>query len=348
VEVNSTFKERVNIFSMADRYLGPWGRMMSWLLYLFLFYSLLIAYISGSGSLSSTYFQMVHQTPIPRWVGSLFFTLIFGFLAYQGTHIVDRWNRVFMVGKIGTYIAMISLGWNYVNPDLWVRSQPLYAVFSLPVLVIAFGYHNMIPTLMYYMHQDATKVRNVILSGSALALFVYIIWNMVVLGIVPLEGPWGILESLQKGRQASDAVAGVVGLSWMSTFSEALALFALLSSFLAQTLALVHFLADALKRKEEKCETLSLCFLALGPPLILGLIYPDIFIHALNFAGGVCAVILFGILPVFMAWKGRYQENVIGSYRLMGGKRMLITILIVAFFVLVLELAALFHVTPYV
>ncbi len=340
VEVQSTFKERVNIGSMAERTLGSIGRIVSGLLYLFLFYSLIIAYVAGSGSLAFT------SLSLPKWLGSTLFTIGFGILAYQGTRTVDYWNRFFMFGKIAAYIGMILLGFQYIKPQLLERSEPLYALFSMPVLVIAFGYHNIIPTLMTYMHQDAKKVRQTILAGSIFALVVYLIWDMVVLGIVPAEGKWGIIESLKEGRQASDSVAGILGLSWVSTFAEGLALFALLSSFLAQTLALVHFLADVFKVSNEKQETIPLCLLALIPPLILGIIYPDIFIYALNFAGGICAVLLFGILPVLMAWKGRYQDHLSGSYQLFGGKKMLIAIFSVALFIFLFELTSLFGLLP--
>ncbi len=250
-----------------------------------------------------------------------------------------------MFGKIATYLGMVILGFQYIQPQLLSRSEPLYAFFSLPILVIAFGFHNMIPTLMTYMNQDAKKVRQIILAGSIFALAIYLIWDIVVLGIVPVEGEWGILESLKQGRQASDAVAGILGLSWVSTCAEGLAFFALLSSFLAQTLALIHFLADAVKVKSEKHETIPLCLLALVPPLIFGIIYPGIFINALNFAGGICAVTLFGILPVIMAWKGRYgPQTSQGTYQLFGGKKLLIAIFAVALFILLYQLKTLFHV----
>lgn len=337
VEVCSTFKERVNIGSMAERALGPAGRIVSWVLYLFLFYSLLVAYISGSGSLALTAFS------IPKWLGSTLFTLGFGILAYQGTRFVDHWNRLFMFAKIATYLGMIFLGVQAIKPYLLLRAEPSQMFLAFPVLVIAFGYHNMIPTLMHYMNQDAKKVRQTILAGSFFALVVYLIWNFVVLGIVPTHGEWGLQESLKMGRQASDSVAGLLGLSWISTFAEGLALFALLSSFLAQTLALIHFLADALKVQREKHETIPLCMLALGPPLLLGLIYPNLFISALNFAGGICTVILFGLLPVIMAWKARYKDSMSGTYQLFGGKKLLIGIFAFALLIFLFEIATMFH-----
>ena len=348
VEVNSSFAERVNIVSMAERAFGKTGRVISWVLYLFLFYSLLVAYISGSGSLSSTYFQTFFSWHLPKWAGALFFTAIFGFLAYQGTRTVDHWNRFFMVGKILTYLGMVVLGFQFINPDLLLRSKPSLAFFSLPVLVISFGYHNMIPTLMNYMNNDAKRVRQTILGGSLLALLIYLIWEIVVLGIVPAEGDWGIINSLKQGRQASDAVAGILGISWVSTFAEALAFFALLSSFLAQTLALTHFLADALKVKGEKHESIPLCLLALAPPLIFAFIYPNLFLNALNFAGGICAVILFGILPASMVWKNRYIQNHQSAYQVIGGKRLLIAIITLALCIVFFQVATMLHFIPHV
>ena len=125
-------------------------------------------------------------------------------------------------------------------------------------------------------------------------------------------------------------MAGILGISWVSTFAEGLALFALLSSFLAQTLALIHFLADALKVKKEPHENIGLSLLALIPPLILAIIYPNLFLKALNFAGGICAVTLFGILPALMVWKNRYFHNIVSSYQVVGGKKLLMAILVVA------------------
>ncbi len=348
VEVNSSFAERVNIGSMAQRAFGKTGRIVSWMLYLFLFYSLLVAYISGSGSLSSTYFLTAFSWNLPKWAGALFFTAIFGLLAYQGTRTVDHWNRFFMFGKIFTYLGMVVLGMQYVNPELLLRSQPLLAFYSLPVLVIAFGYHNMVPTLMNYMNNDAKKVRQVILAGSTFALVIYLIWEIIVLGIVPPGGDWGIINSIKQGRQASDAVAGILGISWVSTFAEALAFFALLSSFLAQTLALTHFLADALKVKGEKHESISLCFLALAPPLIFAFIYPNLFLSALNFAGGICAVILFGVLPASMAWKNRYIQQHPSTYQVFGGKRLLMAIIAMGCFIVLFQAANMLHLIPHV
>ncbi len=340
VEVNGWFKEQVNLVSMFGHALGSFGRIISWVLYLFLFYALLVAYISGSGSLASSFFQTFLNWKFPIWVGSLFFVVLFGAVVYQGTRPVDLWNRVLMVGKILSYAGMVVLGLSFVQVELLSHTQPSYMVFSLPILVISFGFHNMIPSLTAYMKGDLKRVRQTILGGSLFALVVYLIWEFVVLGIVPMEGPSGIVDSLKTDQEASQAVSNILGLSWVSTFAQCLGFFAILTSFLAQSLGLVHFLADGLKISHEKKENVWLCALALGPPLVISLIYPQLFFKALNFAGGICAVLLFGILPVCMVWIGRYRKETEGAYRVPGGKPLLLGILFFSLLIMFVQLSS--------
>jgi tyrosine-specific transport protein len=86
-------------------------------------------------------------------------------------------------------------------------------------------------------------------------------------------------------------------------------------------------------------ESLKICLFALVPPLVLSLLNPQIFFQALNFAGGICAVILFGILPAAMVWMGRYRRRTLAPYRVGGGKSFLILLIFISLFVLTLQMA---------
>jgi tyrosine-specific transport protein len=347
VEVNGWFEHKVNIASMVGHTLGHVGRSLSWILYLFLFYALIVAYISGSGSLSSTFASSILSIPIPPWLGSLFFVILFGFVVYLGTRPVDLWNRLLMVGKIASYIGMVALGVKYIQPKLLMRTESSYALFSLPVLIISFGFHNMIPSLTAYMKRDLKRVRLTILIGSLFTLVIYLIWQILVLGIVPMEGPSGIVESLNNDKEASQALMGILGTSLVALFAQWLAFFAILTSFLAQSLSLVHFLADGLKAKHKHRENVWICLLALFPPLIFALIYPQLFFKALNFAGGICAVILFGIFPALMVWIGRYRKQITSPYEVKGGKPMLVGIFLFSLFILFFQLSSMLS-APYI
>lgn len=340
VEVNGWFSKQVNLLSMTGKTLGKWGKNLCWVTYLFLFYALLVAYISGSGSLVSTVLKNSLSFHLPVWVGSFFFVLLFSWVIYLGTQKVDHVNRGLMFGKIGFFVLLIVIGIQFLRPGLLLRTEPKYAFSSLPLLVIAFGFHNMIPSLTAYLNGNLKRVRMTIIGGSLMALVIYIIWETLVLGIVPLRGPNGLIASLMNDQEASQAIGSIVRSPAISIFSQGLAFFAILTSFLAQALSLVHFLADGFKINYKKQENVGLCLLALAPPLVLSLIYPQLFFKALNFAGGICAVVLFGILPVFMVWMGRYRKQTSSGYQVPGGKATLIGVFVIALFIFMLQLAS--------
>lgn len=340
VEVNGWFSRQVNLLTMTEHALGKWGKGICWVTYLFLFYALLVAYISGIGSLSSTFFEASIHTVLSPWIGSLVFVVLFGSIVCLGTRKVDLFNRGLMLGKIGFFILLVTVGIFYVKPDLLLRVEPSYAASALPLLVIAFGFHNMIPSLTAYLKGDLKRVRITILGGSLLTFGIYLIWEILVLGIVPIGGANGLIESLSKDHEAAQAISAIIGSPSVRIFSQGLAFFAILTSFLAQSLSLVHFLADGLKINYKKQENLGLCLLALLPPLVFSIIYPQLFFKALNFAGGFCAVILFGILPATMVWIGRYRKATSGAYKLPGGKPALVLIFSFALFILYIQISA--------
>lgn len=339
VEVNGWFSRQVNLLTMSGHALGKWGKGICWVTYLFLFYALLVAYISGIGSLCSTFSQRTLSISLPPWLGSFVFVLLFGGIVYLGTRKVDFFNRGLMLGKIGFFILLIFAGVFYMKPALLLRFEPEYAPSALPLLVIAFGFHNMIPSLTAYLKGNLKRVRLTIIGGSLIAFVIYLIWEVLVLGIVPASGANGLIESLKKDQEASQSIAAIVGSPSIRLFAQGLAFFAILTSFLAQALSLVHFLADGFKISYKKQESFVLCAIALAPPLILSVIYPQLFFKALNFAGGICAVILFGILPAIMVWIGRRRKLSVGTYRVPGGRTLLVFVLCFALFILFIQVS---------
>ena len=118
------------------------------------------------------------------------------------------------------------------------------------------------------------------------------------------------------------------------------AFFAITTSFLGVTLGLLDFLADGLKKTKRGWSHLQLACLTFGPPLIIAMIYPSLFLIALTFAGGIGCALLLGLLPVLMVWVARYcpkYSSTIPS-QLFGGRWMLSFLGLFIFFEVVLEL----------
>lgn len=332
VEATGWFPHRSNMITMVGHTLGKVGKMLSWVLYLFLFYALLVAYVSGSGQIFASF------TGLPVWSCSLLFILLFGWIVYFGTRAVDLCNRWLVLGLIIAYLALVFLGLQKVDITLLLHSIPTYAFIALPVLVVSFGYHNMVPTLTTYMKGDLKKVRLTILLGSLLALLIYLLWEVIVMGIVPYNGSFGILDSYLHGREGADSLSRALGSSWVTFFAQAFAFFAILTSFLAQGLGLVHFLSDGFQIKYRRRENIWMCVSVFIPPLFFALVQPQIFFSALSL-GGVIAASLFGIIPVLMIWRGRYLLKLGRSYRVFGGKPLLVAIFLFALLICVFHIA---------
>lgn len=338
LEVNLWFTEEVSIVTMAGRTLGTVGKVLGWILFAFLFYSLMVAYSAGSGQLFSDFMKVLLNITIPEWIGSLFFSLAFSVFLYMGTKSVDRINRLLMVGLVASYFILVGLGSEHVNLDYLKHSNFSAAIFAVPAMIISFGFHNLVPSLTTYLNHDVKKLRFAILVGSAIPLIIYLMWEWLILGIVPIDGEGGFREALIQGDMATRALRHAVGASWVVDLAEYFAFFAIVTSFLSVALSFVDFLADGMQVKKDSKGKILLCFLSLTPPFLFSLLYPKIFLAALNYAGAFGAVILFGILPALMVWSGRYVKK-IGAYpQVPGGRVTLILIILLSLGVFSLEI----------
>lgn len=337
LEANLAIGHHLSLISIAEKTLGKGGRVLCWLLFLFLFYSLSIAYIAASGSILQTIISDLFNLEVSNWFGSILFTLIFGYVLYTGVRHVDYLNRFLMMGLIVSYCILVILGSLYISGAYLAVKNWKYSLAALPVLVISFGFHNMVPSLAMYMKGNPKRLRITLLVGSLIPLLIYVVWEAVMLGIIPIEGREGLLDALDKGEVATTALREVVGKSWINTVAQTFALFAIITSFLAQSLSLIDFLSDGLKISKIGFNRFILVLMTLLPPFLFAFLYPDIFIKALNLAGGFSAVVLFGVMPVLMVWILRYRRAEKTIPLLPFGKMALFIIAIVALGIFMIE-----------
>lgn len=335
VEVHGWYGKRdVHFLTMVTDYLGPFARVICWIFYLFLFYAILVAYIAISGLHFSAFLAEVFAIQAKPWISSLIFVLLFGWITYLGTRKVDFLNRYLMFVKIAAFVLLVICSVQYIQPKLIMYTDIKYVLFPLPLLIISFGFQNLVPTLVKYLDMDVRRVKQSILGGAIFILIVYLIWQLTVIGIVPVEGSNGIIESYRKGIDGAAAIKRVLNVASIGLFAQIMAFFAILTSFLAQGLTVVHFLQDGFKMKAKGAkENPLLILLAFLPPLIFAIYDPTVFFKALNFAGGVCAIVIFGFFPTLMVYKGRYKMQKKGEYRVSGGKTLIVVLFVFALFV---------------
>lgn len=322
LEVNLWFGKGTHLMGLAEMTLGKAGKWIVGLLFLFLFYCLIVAYLAGGGAIIAEGLQDLGIEQFPPLAGSFFLAALFGVAIYFGVGVVDHLNRWLMLGMGITYLGLLIIGIPHIE-----RDQLLYANwgairFSFPALVISFGFHNLIPSLTDYLDRDGKKLRKALIIGSTLPLLIYLAWDGVILGIVPPERR--LIEEALSGAMATDLLEAVNPGQGVDFWADSFAFFALVTSFSAVALSFVDFLSEKNRFVKRGPHSLIPTLLVLGVPLLCVAFYPFLFLKALNYAGAYGAVFLFGIIPVLMAWKGRYVEGRQGEIFLPGGKAALV------------------------
>lgn len=306
-----------NLITMATRLLGRPGQVFCWLVYLFLFSSLMVAHVAGGGS----EIHAISGHALPNWVSTLLYVGIFAPAVYLGTQWVDRLNLLLMLGVVVTYLIFVLSSFSYVKMENLSHFNMTAAFGALPVVFTAFGYQSLIPTLMTYMNRDAKKLRLAIILGTSIPFLIYIVWEFLILGIIPTQGPGGLAEALTKGQNAVAPLGAYLKNPTLVTIGHAFAFFAMTTSFVGISIAFVDFLADGFQVKKKGIQKIGLCAIVFLIPMLISLVYPHIFILALSYAGGIGVALLLGAMPVLMVWSGRYfHGHSLMHQQLPGGK----------------------------
>jgi len=308
LDVNLAVPGDANMISMASRTLGAAGRWVCWGSYLLLLYSLTAAYLAGSAPLFTGAVEALGGFRPPDWVGCFVLLGLFGLFVYLGTRSVDRINRVLMFGLLFSYVALVVFVPSHMDisllstvnfPAMWV---------AVPVIVTSFGFHIIIPTLVTYLHHDKRKLRQTILVGSLVPLIVYLLWELLVLGTVPLNGPVSLTSAWELGESGAQPLAAILQTPWIATTASLFSFFAIITSFLGVSLSLSDFLGDGLKMHRFSWGREAVCLMTFVPPLVFVLTYQRGFMLALQYAGIFVAVLL-GVLPALMAWTLPHYRN---------------------------------------
>lgn len=338
LEVNLSLGERINLITMARKTLGKWGEVAAWVVYLFLLYLLTTAYLAGGGPILIDFVASLTGWQLPGWAGVLPLLIIFGYFVYEGTKYVDAVNRILMLCLATAYLLMCA----FITPEIKLEYLAYmnwkYPLIAVSLVATSFGFHIIIPTLTTYMHHNVRELKLSILIGSLIPLAVYILWEAIALGVIPVEGKDGIIEGYNQGANGVRLLSKNLADVSLSRLAEFFSFFAIVTSFLGVTLSLSDFLSDGLNIKKTHKGRIFLFFLTFAPPLVFIFTYPRAFLTALEFAGAFGVVILLGLLPALMAWSRRYCKRIESPFTAPGGKISLILAILFSLLVIGIEI----------
>ncbi|MDJ0652389.1 MAG: aromatic amino acid transport family protein [Simkaniaceae bacterium] len=333
LDVNLAVEGEPNLISMAYKTLGGWGKGLSWIVSLLLLYSLTAAYISASAPLFISAVEAMTGYTLPSWLAPFSLPIIFGFFVYLGTLGVDIINRLLMMGLCISYLILVVFLPNHIEGTLLTHVDWGPTLVTFPVVISSFGYHIIIPSLTTYMNHDRKHLRRTLIIGSLLPLVIYILWQVLILGIIPIFGENGLVSAWKGGSSAIIPLSHFVRNKWVVIGAHFFSFFALVTSFLGVTLSLSDFLTDGFKIKKTWEGRLLACLMTFIPPLVFVLIYQKGFFVALEYAGAFVTILLI-FLPAMMAWKLKTAK----FYRSGWGRILLSFVILFAIFIVAVDI----------
>ncbi len=309
-----------NLVTICRTLVGKKGAAVCWILYLFLFYCLMVAHTVAGGASA----EGLILVDMPNWLSTLIYVLVFAPAVYLGTRWVDRVNTVLMAGVVITFIFFCFDAIPYVNVEYLTRGSFTGAVKALPVLLTAFGFQNLVPTLVDYTQRNDKLLMKAIWVGTSIPLGLYFIWQFLIHGVVPYET---LEAAFDLGHNAVVPLQETLQKSNIAKIGSIFAFFAMTTSFLGISMALFDFWADGLKWEKKGIKKLYLMGLVFAVPYAIACVDPSIFFIALTWAGGVGVAILFGILPILFIWSGRYIQKRSATHRELPGGKITLSIL---------------------
>lgn len=286
--------------TIAKQTLGKSGQLVTNGLLYALLICLLMAYIIGAGDLLHKLVTSFN-VPISMTQSQVVFTLVAGLIVAAGTSTIDKINRAMfsvMIVLLAFSLVYMAPSISFDNLQQITNSNRSDLIKTSSILFTSFGFMVVIPSLVNYNDGASHKqLRNMVIVGSLIPLFCYLIWLYVVVGNLNTD-------QLSHFTNVSDLLA-VLSTKY-GHISSVLSIFtglALLTSFLGVAMALFDQNLDTFK--QNRAVTYCISFVL---PLLGALFAANHFLAALNYAG-IILVFLAIFIPLAMTIKVRGNQN---------------------------------------
>ncbi|KAL1206148.1 hypothetical protein V5N11_020373 [Cardamine amara subsp. amara] len=328
--------------------------------YASLSFSLMVACVSGIGSIVSQWFPSMNP-----FLANALFPLVSGILiGFFPFDAIDFTNRCLCFLMLFSITSLVAIGLSVARSNVlasfgqscWKVSTVLPAV---PVMVLTLGFHVITPFICNLAGDSVSDARRAILVGGVVPLVMVLSWNLIVLGLarinvpVPTSSIDPISLLLSVNPSALSAVQGFAFSALATSFigyavsfpKQLLDTWKLVSkksngngsgrigsvSFSSKegnkrTVGRVSYSEPA--REHDGFEAAVMLFV-LGVPALIATFFPSTFSKALDFAGVYANCFLFGVLPPAMAYIQQSRKK-LRSWVLPGGNFTLLILFVIA------------------
>lgn len=356
LEANLHYPTGASFDTIVKDLLGKGWNALNGLSLAFVLYILTYAYITSGGGITEGFINQLLSTPesaveIGRTSGSLIFAILLAAFVWFSTKAVDRFSTILIAGMVISFVLSISGLVSSVKSDILFdtlapeNTEYLpYALAALPVCLVSFGFHQNVPSLVKYYHRDASKVVKSVFIGTAIALGIYILWQLAIQGNLPRSAFGPVIEKGGDIAALLNTLSATLETDYIAVALKFFAYMAIASSFLGVTLGLFDYIADLFNFDDSKLGRTKTALVVFLPPLILSLEYPYGFVIAIGYAG-LAATIWAAIVPALLA-KACRQKFPERQYTAFGGNGMVYFVILFGLLNILAQLAAQFGWLP--
>ncbi|WP_194843598.1 amino acid permease [Candidatus Clavichlamydia salmonicola] len=330
VEICTWFQDEINFCSMVRRLFGTWGAIFVTVVYLLFLYSLSALYLSEGVVCIQTLLSINKNLIInlPSAYFAILIALVFGGFIFIGTHVVDRVNQIFLGILVCSFVVMIFfMGSKFQLPFIQMHQWAL-SPKNFSIILFSFSYHSIVPSLYFYCEKDKSSVIWALILGTGIAFLTYVGWELMMLGAFPLSI---LVEARHKGDTALLALNYIQCSPVIHAIGNIFSFAILVTSLSGLALSIFDFLADLFQWAKVGFKRFLLVLITFLPGLFFAIAYPHLSVEALSVGSGFCGIMLVGLLPIIVFWRGRYKYP--DKQRIIPGGNLLISFLLLCVFV---------------
>ncbi|EOA28507.1 hypothetical protein CARUB_v10024722mg [Capsella rubella] len=329
--------------------------------YASLSFSLMVACVSGIGSIVSQWFPAMNPF-LANAIVPLVSGILIGFFPFDA---IDFTNRGLCFLMLFSITSLVAIGLSVARSNVlasfghscWKVSTVLPAV---PVMVLTLGFHVITPFICNLAGDSVSDARRAILLGGVVPLAMVMSWNLIVLGLARITVPAVPSSSIDPISLLlsvnPSALSAVQGFAFSALATSLIGYAVSFPKQLLDTWKLVSMQSnrnwngrtgsvsfsgkEGNKRTNGKVsysepakardgfEAVVMLFV-LGVPALIATFYPSTFSRALDFAGVYANCFLFGVLPPAMAYIQQSRKK-LRSWVLPGGNFTLLILFVIA------------------
>ena len=301
-------KKQHQLTGYAEKYLGSWGKRVMMFSMVFSIYGALTAYLIGLGETAAAIFH---------WGNPLMYTIICFIIAssiiYRGVKATGTVDSILM-GLLMVIIFFITV-FSYQNINFDRLTALNLAKLFAPYGVVLFALMGIpaVPEVQEVLEQQKQKMKKVLIIGSLIPIFLYLLFAGVVVGVIGLEN----FEVLAPNQRIATVALSIYSSPILGIFANLIAILAMFTSFLTLGTAMIE-----MYEYDYAFSHLWALLLTFILPLLIALFSLSTFITVIAVTGAIAGG-LQTILIIFIFWKAkiygdRKPEFSLSTHKILG------------------------------